>query len=107
MGRGHSRWWNPGGRIRFPFVVGTDGSGTIAHLGSRVRRFKVGDRVYAYSWNNPKGGFYAEYVAVAADLVAVPNPPLDFEHAGAVPATGLTALQGIGDHLDVKAASTS
>jgi NADPH:quinone reductase len=95
--------WNPGGRIRFPFVLGTDGSGTIAHLGSRVRRFKVGDRVYAYSWNNPKGGFYAEYVAVAADLVApVPNPPLDFEHEGAVPATGLTALQGIGDHLDVQ-----
>jgi NADPH:quinone reductase len=95
--------WNPGGRIRFPFVLGTDSSGTIAHLGSRVRRFKVGDRVYAYSWNNPKGGFYAEYVAVAADLVApVPNPPLDFEHEGAVPATGLTALQGIGDHLDVQ-----
>ena len=34
--------WNPCGRIRFPFVLGTDGSGTIAHLGSRVRRFKVG-----------------------------------------------------------------
>jgi NADPH:quinone reductase len=31
-----------------------------------------------------------------------PDPPLDLKHAGAVPVTGLTALQGIGDHLDVQ-----
>src|ERR1700738_5686429 len=94
--------WNPGGRIRFPLVLGTDGSGTIAQLGSRVRRFKMGDQVYSYSWNNPKGGFYAEYVAVPAEVAApFPNPPLDLRNAGAVPTTGLTALQGIGDHLDV------
>jgi NADPH:quinone reductase len=95
--------WSPGGTVRFPLVLGTDGSGTIAQLGTRVRRFKADDRVYAYSWNNPKGGFYAEYVAVDVDSVAlIPDPPLDLKHAGAVPVTGLTALQGIGDHLDVQ-----
>jgi len=95
--------WNPGGRVRFPLVLGTDGSGTIAQLGPRARRFEVGDRVYAYSWNNPKGGFYAEYVAVRDDHVApIPDPPLDLKHAGAVPVIGLTALQGIGEHLDVQ-----
>jgi NADPH2:quinone reductase len=95
--------WNPGGRIQFPLVLGTDGSGTIAQVGSRVRRFKAGDRVYSYTWNNPKGGFYAEYVAVHMDNTArFPDPPLDLKHAGAVPVTGLTALQGIGDHLNVK-----
>jgi hypothetical protein len=26
--------WNPGARIELPFVLGTDGSGTIAQLGS-------------------------------------------------------------------------
>jgi NADPH:quinone reductase len=94
--------WSPGGTARFPLVLGTDGSGTIAQLGTRVRRFKADDRVYAYSWNNPKGGFYAEYVAVDVDSVAlIPDPPLDLKHAGAVPVTGLTALQGI-DHLDVQ-----
>src|SRR5258708_12411726 len=30
--------WNPGGRVRFPLVLGTDGSGTIAQLGPRTRR---------------------------------------------------------------------
>jgi NADPH:quinone reductase-like Zn-dependent oxidoreductase len=95
--------WNPGGRIQFPLVLGSDGSGTIAQVGSRVHRFKAGDRVYSYAWNSPKGGFYAEYVAVHMDnTVRFPDPPLDLKHAGAVPVTGLTALQGIGDHLDVQ-----
>ena len=76
----------------------------VAQLGHRVRRFKAGDRVYAYLWNTPKGGFYAEYAAVPVENVAlIPNPPLDIKHAGAVPVTGLTALQGISDHLDVQA----
>ena len=99
--------WNPGGRIQFPLVLGSDGSGTIAQVGSRVRRFKAGDRVYSYTWNSPKGGFYAEYVAVHMDnTTRFPDPPLDLKHAGAVPVTGLTALQGIGDHLDVQTGET-
>jgi NADPH:quinone reductase len=94
-------WW-PAGRPRFPLVLGTDGSGTVAALGPGVRRFKVGDKVYAYSWLNPKGGFYAEYVAVPAENVAPPPRRLDLRRAGAIPVTGLTALQGVDDVLRVK-----
>jgi NADPH:quinone reductase-like Zn-dependent oxidoreductase len=94
-------WW-PAGRPKFPIVLGTDGSGTIVAAGNRVRRLGVGDRVYAYSWMNPKGGFYAEYVAVAAEMAAVVPKPLDLRKAGAVPVTGLTALQGIDDTLRLK-----
>src|SRR5919199_5857351 len=54
-------WW-PEGRPTFPVVLGTDGSGTIAKVGSAVAGFKEGDSVYAYSFLNPNGGFYAEYV---------------------------------------------
>jgi NADPH:quinone reductase len=57
--------WAPSGRAKFPLILGTDGSGHIADVGSRVRRFHAGDDVYAYSFDNAKGGFYAEYVAVA------------------------------------------
>jgi NADPH:quinone reductase-like Zn-dependent oxidoreductase len=94
--------WVPGGEIRFPRVLGTDGSGMIAAVGSRVRRLKVGDLVYSYSFDNPKGGFYAEYVAVVADKVAHIPGTLDREHAGAIPTTGLTSLQGIDDALHMK-----
>jgi NADPH:quinone reductase-like Zn-dependent oxidoreductase len=94
-------WW-PGGRPRLPLVLGSDGSGTIAAVGSRVRRFAPGDTVYAYSFANPKGGFYAEFVAVAADNVGRPPAILTMKEAGAVPTTGLTALQGIDDVLHVR-----
>jgi len=58
--------------------------------------------VYAFSWNNPKGGFYAEYTAVPAEKVAPIPKRLDLFHAGAIPITGLTALQGIDDVLELK-----
>src|ERR1700716_1798630 len=79
-------WW-PEGRPRFPLVLGTDGSGVVAAVGSRVRRLKVGARVYSYSFANPKGGFYAEYVAVAAEKVAPIPKGLDLKRAGAIPTT--------------------
>lgn len=70
-------------------------------MGSRIRRLKVGDRVYGYSWINPKDGFYAEYVVVAAENVAHVPQGFDMEH-GAMATTGLTALQGIDDALKLK-----
>jgi NADPH:quinone reductase-like Zn-dependent oxidoreductase len=41
-------------------VLGSDGCDTIAALGAGVDRFKVGDEVYSFAWDNPKGGFYAK-----------------------------------------------
>jgi NADPH:quinone reductase-like Zn-dependent oxidoreductase len=58
--------------------------------------------VYAYSFANPKGGFYAEYVAVAAGKAARPPANLGLAEAGAIPATGLTAIQGVDDVLHVR-----
>jgi NADPH:quinone reductase-like Zn-dependent oxidoreductase len=94
-------WWPDDEPPRFPLVLGTDGSGRIAAVGSRVRRFAPGDLVYAYSFANPKGGFYAEYVAVAAGKVGRPPEILSLKEAGAVATTGLTAIQGVDDVLHV------
>jgi NADPH:quinone reductase-like Zn-dependent oxidoreductase len=95
-------WSVDGKKPRFPLVLGAGGSGTVAALGSRVRRFQMGEPVYSYTWSNPKGGFYAEYVVVPAEDAATVPRALDLKHAGAVPVAGITALQGIDDALHVK-----
>ena len=91
---------------RFPFVMGSDGAGTIAAVGSAVTTFKVGDPVYAYNWDNPKGGFYAEYVAVPAKRVGHLPKGIALDKAGALGASGLTAIQGVDDALHIKAGET-
>jgi NADPH:quinone reductase-like Zn-dependent oxidoreductase len=85
-----------------PLVPGTDGAGVVAAVGSRIRRFRIGDRVYSYSYGNRKSGFHAEYVAVEAKKVARVPKGLDLKRAGAIATTGLTALQGVDDALRVK-----
>jgi NADPH2:quinone reductase len=87
--------WRRPGRPKFPLVPGTDGSGVVVASGSRVRRLRVGDRVYAYEFGNAQGGFYAEFAAVDARHAGRVPKRLGLREAGAAAATGLTALQGI------------
>ena len=89
------------GETKFPRILGLDGAGTVVAIGASVNRLAVGDRVYSYSFDNPKGGFYAEYVCVAAGRVARIPADLDTMRAGALPAIGLTALQGVDDTLEI------
>jgi NADPH2:quinone reductase len=86
----------------FPLILGVDGSGTIVRVGEAASRFNIDDQVYSYNWDNPKGGFYAEFVAVPADKVAPIPSVVDLKQAGAMATTGLTALQGIDDALHLQ-----
>jgi NADPH:quinone reductase-like Zn-dependent oxidoreductase len=98
--------WYPVVPPPFPLVLGTDGSGRVIAMGEHVHRFRKGDAVYSYSFANPKGGFYAEYVVVAEGKVGHIPKGLTLQEAGAIPTMGLTALQGIDDVLEVKAGQT-
>src|SRR5258708_28753825 len=83
----------------FPQVIGNDGAGTVVAAGSRVRRFRSGDHVYAYTM---KGGFYAEYVAVNQDEAAHIPPGVKRDEAGALGAVGITALAGLDGQPRIK-----
>ncbi|MDB4888947.1 MAG: Bifunctional protein: zinc-containing alcohol dehydrogenase, partial [Gemmatimonadetes bacterium] len=94
------------GEMQPPMTLGTDGAGVIVEMGDRVRRWQLGDRVWAFEYDNPKGGFYAEYVAVDTDSVGSLPLSLTMQEGGAASITGLTALQGVVDHLAVRKGET-
>src|SRR5439155_21307604 len=94
------------GRVKFPLTLGTDGAGVVVRTGSRVRRFRVGDRVYGYASFNRKGGFYAEYVALNERNAAPVPRRLDLLQAGAGAVAALTAQQGTDTALRVRKGET-
>ena len=91
---------------RFPLILGTDGAGTVVAVGTGVQGFAAGDEVYSYSWDNPKGGFYAEYACVPAERVGHVPHGMSLRDAGAIATTALTAQQGVEDALHIKPGET-
>ena len=80
---------------KFPYVLGTDGAGTVAAVGKKVKELKEGDRVYAAALGNPKGGFYAEYAVVNEDNASLIPGDLNMDQAAVLASDGLTALKGL------------
>jgi NADPH:quinone reductase len=88
---------HPNERMRFPVVLGGDGSGTIAAIGPAVRGFEVGDEVYGTGY-----GFYAEYARARADRIAHVPQGISLTSASILAISGLSALQGIDDVLQLR-----
>ena len=83
------------GAVRRGTILGADGSGIVAAVASDVKRLRVGDRVYSYSYGNPSGGFHAEYVSVPAARVEHVPAQLEQRIAGAMPCVAITARAGL------------
>jgi NADPH:quinone reductase-like Zn-dependent oxidoreductase len=90
-------------KASFPYVIGSEGAGTVVHVGKNVTGFRDGDLVYAHVWaRDPKAGFYAEYTAVDAERTSPIPSNLTVEQAGALFIDGAVALRGLDDILAVK-----
>jgi NADPH:quinone reductase-like Zn-dependent oxidoreductase len=92
---------NPSERMQFPAVLGGDGAGTVVALGPDVRGFKVGDEIYGTA-----NGFYAEYVRARADQIARVPKGISLSEASILAISGLSALQGIDDVMQIKRGET-
>lgn len=79
---------------RLPLILGNDLAGVVVRVGSRVRRFKPGDEVYARP-HKDRIGTFAEFIAVKEDGVALKPTALTMEEAASIPLVGLTAWQAL------------
>ncbi len=77
---------------RFPLILGNEMAGVVVRVGSRVRRFKPGDEVYARP-DDDRIGAFAEFIAIQEDAVAKKPKNLTMEEAASIPLVGLTAWQ--------------
>ena len=90
-------------KVSLPFVLGQEGAGVVASVGSDVKSVKVGDHV---AWTSVLGS-YAEYAAVPADrLVPVPQGVSDRD-AAAVMLQGMTAHYLCHDTYPLKRGETA
>lgn len=79
---------------RLPLVLGNELAGVVVRVGSRVRRFKPGDEVYARP-DKDRIGTFAEFIAVAEDDLAIKPKHLTMAEAASIPLVGLTAWQAL------------
>jgi NADPH:quinone reductase-like Zn-dependent oxidoreductase len=88
-------------RYRLPLILGHDVAGVVVRVGSRVRRFKAGDEVYARPADGRIGAF-AECIAINERDVAIKPNALTMEEAASIPLVGLTAWQALIERAKLK-----
>lgn len=86
---------------RLPLVLGNDLAGVVVRVGSRVRRFKPGDEVYARP-DSDRIGAFAEFIAIREDSLAHKPRKLTMEEAASIPLVGLTAWQALIEKAQLK-----
>jgi NADPH:quinone reductase-like Zn-dependent oxidoreductase len=86
---------------RLPLILGNDVAGVVVRVGSRVRRFKPGDQVYARPQQDRIGSF-AELISMNEDAVAIMPRKLTMEEAASIPLVGLTVWQALIERANLK-----
>ena len=84
-------------------ILGADFAGVVEEVGNGVTHFNVGDRVFGESL---KGGAFAEYTCVPATVCALMPEGIDFAEMASVPIAGITALQALTTHGQLKEGET-
>ena len=86
---------------RFPLILGNEAAGVVIRVGPQVRRFKVGDEVYARP-HQDRIGTFAEFISMSEGDVAIKPKKLSMEEAASIPLVGLTAWQALIERADLK-----
>ena len=88
-------------KFKLPATMGSDVAGVVMEVGSRVTRFKVGDAVFASTFDQGFGTF-AEFAAVPEHAAAHKPDKLDFVQAASIPMVALTSWQALTERAQLK-----
>lgn len=98
--------------IKYPSILGSDGAGVVAEVGSSADEHWIGKEVIinpSHDWGDhpeyqgkdfkilglPENGTFAEYVKVRSEHLHPKPGHLDWEQAAALPLAGLTAYRAL------------
>lgn len=84
-------------------ILGSDFAGIVEHVGKNVSQFKVGDKVFGESL---AGGVFAEFACVPENICAKIPDGAKFSEMACLPIAGLTALQALITHGQLKKGET-
>ncbi|KYG65708.1 NADPH:quinone reductase [Bdellovibrio bacteriovorus] len=79
---------------KFPLILGHDCSGEVIQIGSQVKKFKIGDRVFSRP-RTERIGTFAEFIAIDESDVALMPANIGFHEAASIPLVGLTSWQAM------------
>jgi len=91
-------------KLSFPYILGRDLAGTVVEIGTGVKRFKPGDRV----WGSNQGtdgrpGTFAEFAAVDERWLYPTPDEVSDEDVAAISLVGITAHLGLVRNAKLKA----
>lgn len=86
---------------KFPLVLGHDVAGVVTQVGAQVKKFKVGDEIYARP-SDLRMGTFAEFIAINEDDAAIKPQNISMQQAAAIPLVGLTAWQALVEKAHLK-----
>jgi NADPH:quinone reductase-like Zn-dependent oxidoreductase len=86
---------------KLPLILGHDVAGVITKVGKNVKKFKVGDEVYARTADHRIGTF-AEFISIDERDVALKPGNISMEEAASIPLVALTAWQVLVERAQIK-----
>jgi len=85
----------------FPLILGHDLAGVVTAVGSKVTRFKKGDKVYSRP-RNGRTGSLTQFIAIDENELASMPKNITFAEAASIPLVGLTSWQALVDVARIK-----
>lgn len=90
--------------LKFPVTLGTDVAGVVEAVGPGVTEFSRGDQVYGQAGIATGGsGSFAEFAVATPKTLARKPTAVDFVKAASLPLAGVSALQALTEHIDLRA----